>query len=701
MSDHELPTFDQPPDKGAGSEQAPQVKRTVTDTIELGDLLATVVVTNSGSVDLRGLKQAEFGKLLQAIPIPLLIIDQSGSIVFVNKAVSKVSYNHQDVVGKPFSSLFADPRNVAQVQALLRSVFSERKPRVLKGALKMGKGRIWGRTHLRSIRVREQQLVLALVENLTSEMKRVLLNEKYKRLVDLLPIGIVEFALVSPVSSEMAHDEVLGRILRARAVDGNAEFARIHGFKSVEECFGSELRELFPYEGQNKALYNRWITRSFAICFAETSEDVGVGKVRSLETMLLGITRNTRLLSFWLAKRDITDRQNLEDETLRAQKMESIAVLAGGIAHDFNNVLTGILGNVNLAKIWTSPKETAFQRLVEAEKGIMRAKDLTGQLLTFSKGGLPVKKPCSLKSLLQESVTFASMGSKVRLQFRIPDNLALVEADEGQIGQVINNVVINAIQAMPDGGDLIVTAKNVGVTPATGLPLNDGNYVRVSVKDTGIGIPEGYLNRIFDPYFTTKQKGSGLGLATAYSIVKSHDGFITMESEPAKGSTLHIYLPVSEDDLSMRVLPSPGPFRGTGKILLMDDEEMIREVARQMLEQMGYEVSVCAEGATLIELYKRNLSLGRPYDAIIVDLTVPGGIGGREALQELLKIDPRVKAIVSTGYSNDPVVAQFSRYGFKGAVSKPYGAAELHAVLRAVLGTKFTRSSPTSNQTSR
>ncbi len=682
MADKELPTFDAPED----AEHEDDISTTVTATIDLTEVLTTAELTTSASVDLRDIRQAEYGKLLQSIPIPVLFIDRRGVIVFVNKAVSTVVQDEWKILGTPFPDLFPDTREIQHVTRILESVFAERVPKAFKGVLKIGKQKIWGRTHLRSVRVKEQQLILALIEDLTPEKRRLLLNEKYRKLVDLLPIGIVEFGLTRPVSVDMPHEDALARVLQARAVDANAEFARLHGYERISELIGTRLRQVFPFEGQNGALYNTWIKRGFPISSAETKETSARGTPCYLENTLIGIVKHGRLLGFWLAKRDITERQALRDETLRAQKMESIGILAGGIAHDFNNILSAILGNINLARMWTDSEQKPYKRLVEAEKGALRAKDLTTQLLTFAKGGIPVKKICDLKVLVKESSTFALMGSNVGLRFSVPDDLWLVEVDEGQISQVIHNIVINAGQAMPDGGQVEVVAENVVVNPESGLPLSDGKYVKICVTDHGIGIPERFLSRVFDPYFTTKQKGSGLGLATAYSIVKSHQGSVSVESEISSGSTFFVYLPASDKCIAAQTAPQEKLLQGEGRILVMDDEEQVRSVAGEMLLHMGYEVELVQDGKTAVELYRKAMSEGRPFDAVIMDLTVPGGMGGKEAIKELLSVDPDIKAIVSSGYSTDPVMALPDEYGFKGVVSKPYYATDLYEVLQKVLG---------------
>jgi PAS domain S-box-containing protein len=687
MVDEKLPPFDDPEEEPKKPRNAERLQSTtdITETINFDACLTWEQLTSSASFDLRGIKQATYSKLLQAIPIPVFFVDKSRKITFVNKAFGKIAEDYLDVVGASFSALFYDPWEAKQAVSILDKVLSDRKPKVFEAVLQVGQGKIWGRTHLRSIRLREQQLILAIVEDLTAEKKRVLLNEKYKRLVDLLPIGIVEFDLTRSMSIDVPEQEAIPAILNAKAVDGNPEFARIHGFKRISDLMGSRAGDLLPFEGHNKALYRTWIREGFPISFAETKEPWENGTVRYLENTLIGIVNNNRLLGFWLATRDITGRQCLKEDTLRTQKLESIGILAGGIAHDFNNILTAILGNINLAKIHTRPKTKTYQRLVEAEKGAWRAKELTAQLLTFSKGGLPIKKVWPLGPLLKEATSFALMGSNVGLEFSIAEDLWPVEADEGQIGQVINNIVLNAGQAMPEGGEVHVTARNLVVTGETGLPLNDGKYVKVSITDKGVGIPENYIHRVFDPYFTTKQTGSGLGLATAYSIVKKHGGFVAVESRLSKGTTFNVYLPASEKTIPVEGVPLEEPLYGQGRILLMDDEEMVRDVAAEMLTHMGYEVVTARDGHEAIDLYRKAMEERPLFDAVIMDLTVPGGMGGKEAVKELLKTDPQTKAIVCSGYSNDPIMGRFAEYGFKGVVSKPYDAAQLQRVLREVM----------------
>ena len=382
---------------------------------------------------------------------------------------------------------------------------------------------------------------------------------------------------------------------------------------------------------------------------------------------------------------NITERHLLEEERLKTQKLESIGTLAGGIAHDFNNLLQGIFGYISMAKISLDREEKAFAMLDQAEKALHQSVSLTTQLLTFSKGGKPVKKRISLLPVIEDAAKFALSGSKSNCQLEIERDLWHVDADGGQVGQVIQNVVLNADHAMPEGGIVSVTAKNVLKPDKGHPPLPKGKYVEISVQDSGIGIPEKYLQKIFDPYFTTKEKGSGLGLATSYSIIRNHGGLIDVVSESGKGTTIRIYLPALEAEREFKETHLVSSVVRKGKVLVMDDENMVRTIAGELIKALGHEVDLAEHGEAAIEKYQAAMKSGEPFDIVILDLTVRGGMGGRNTVERLRVIDPGVRAVVSSGYSDDAVVADYEKYGFKARLTKPYNVEDLRDTLHTLL----------------
>jgi signal transduction histidine kinase/ActR/RegA family two-component response regulator len=408
--------------------------------------------------------------------------------------------------------------------------------------------------------------------------------------------------------------------------------------------------------------------------------------------------RMNRKIGIVMLLRDVTEKERLEDDRSRAEKLESLGVAAGGIAHDFNNLLTAILGNLALAMMEVDEETSLSTRLSTAKRACHRAQDLAQQLLTFAKGGAPVKKTASVRQLIEDTVRYALRDSRARCEFDIDPSLWSCEIDSGQIGQVVANLATNADQAMPGGGAIRIRCENYFVSDddedgGPALPLRAGRYVRISVEDEGIGIPSEYIAKIFDPYFTTKPKGSGLGLATAYSIVKNHDGHIGVESRTGSGTTFHVYLPASDREQPPsaaaaapgRVPDASAATGRTGKrVLVMEDEEVICMLVEATLAPEGYEVLSAADGREGIKLYKEALAEGKPFDLIITDLTMPGGMGGLDAIKRLREIDPAVVAIVSSGYANDPVMSRYREYGFCGGIAKPYEVGELLNLVRSL-----------------
>lgn len=387
--------------------------------------------------------------------------------------------------------------------------------------------------------------------------------------------------------------------------------------------------------------------------------------------------------------RDMSKRKKMEEELLKASKLESIGLLAGGIAHDFNNLLAVILGNISISKKRLDDREKVLERLGDAEKALKKAVELTRQLRTFAQGGEPSKNTEDIVSLLKEVTALSLSGSKVKYDLYVSEDIHHVEIDIGQISQVINNIIINAVQAMSEGGRIKVKAENYEVkTKEEELHANleIGKYVKVSIEDEGEGIPRENLNKIFDPFYSTKEKGSGLGLAICYSVIRKHDGKIEVESKPGKGTVFNVYLPASvEEDYSYPLEDKEIYYKGSGKILVMDDEDMVRKVVGEMLDYLGYNVEFARDGRKAIECYKKAMESGCPYDVIILDLTVAGGMGGEKAVKKIRELDPDVNAIVSSGYSHDTVMANYQSYGFKGFVAKPFRLEELSKVLHEVL----------------
>lgn len=383
--------------------------------------------------------------------------------------------------------------------------------------------------------------------------------------------------------------------------------------------------------------------------------------------------------------RDVTHLKKMEEDITRADKMQSIGILAGGIAHDFNNILTAVLGNLSLSMIDMAEDSKIYKRLFDAEHAALRAQDLTMQLLTFSKGGAPVRKAASVAELIRGSAEFVLRGSNVSVNYDIPDNLSPANIDLGQISQVINNLVINADQAMPNGGEIGIRVRDYEHDEIDNTSLIPGKYIRIDISDTGCGIDPDNLQRIFDPYFTTKDDGNGLGLATTYSIVRRHDGLVEVKSEPGQGTTFTIYLPATAEGNSDFVDHGNQNWKGEGRILVMDDEYSILNVAAISLKKMGFETDLTQNGQDAVDRYREAFNENNRYKVVLMDLTIPGGMGGEEAIAKILEIDPEVTAIVTSGYSNNPIMADYSSYGFKGYIKKPFKFQDLKETLRTVL----------------
>jgi signal transduction histidine kinase/ActR/RegA family two-component response regulator len=378
---------------------------------------------------------------------------------------------------------------------------------------------------------------------------------------------------------------------------------------------------------------------------------------------------------------EIAQRQQIEEELLRARKLESLGVFAGGIAHDFNNFLAVVQGNVELAKSQLDRDAPTQLMLDETARACKRAALLSSQLLTFSKGGAPIRRLVSLAAMITDAIPLARAGAQTSFDVCIPENLRSAEVDPGQIGQVLHNVLLNARQAMPGGGTIEIQAENVDRETATGIE----SRVRISIQDHGCGIPDEVLPRIFDPYFTTKPHGSGLGLATAYAIIARHGGNLTVQTKLGAGTEFIIDLPASEETPEPQVPLTTSIVKGTGRILAMDDEPALQFLMQNVLTKLGYEVQIAADGAEAIVLFENAKACGRGFDAVLLDLTICGGMGGIETAAKLKLLDSSVKLIVCSGYSEAPVASDLRKYGFDDTIPKPWTIASLSEVFRRVL----------------
>lgn len=391
--------------------------------------------------------------------------------------------------------------------------------------------------------------------------------------------------------------------------------------------------------------------------------------------------KDSAIIGVVLVFRDMTEKQKLIENAQRTDKLDSLGVLAGGIAHDFNNLLVGVFGYIDLARLKSKNDAFVSTYLDKALSVFNRAKDLTQQLLTFSQGGAPIRKTGTLELVITNSASFALSGSNIACEYQLAQDLWLCDFDENQIGQVIDNMVLNAQQVMPHGGKIVIQAENILISKSINSSIKEGNYIKISISDTGTGIPPDMLKRIFDPFFTTKQKGSGLGLATCYSIIHKHGGSIEVESVLGKGTTFKIFLPASKQKSVQTLSPSAVHHIGHGRILVMDDEAFIREIIGELLVLMGYTVIEAKDGEEALQKCEEALELGELIDCAILDITIPGGMGGKETIVKMRKKYPDMIIFASSGYSENPVMSKPTEYGFSGSIRKPYSPDELAETL--------------------
>lgn len=483
-------------------------------------------------------------------------------------------------------------------------------------------------------------------------------------------------------------DGVITTELNGTIVLMNRAAETITGWSNQEAC-GRSFDEVFQTVAPNRTRMLDTIVESDRVTGISKQDTLISKDGRELIIASSGSAiRDTKnkTIGVVMVFRDITDQIQREEELLKSKKLESIGVLAGGIAHDFNNILAAILGNISLALMDRELTEKTKKLLTGAEKASNRAKGLTQQLLTFSKGGSPVKEVSSLSNVIKESADFVLLGQKTACTFDIPEELWTADIDKNQISQVIQNIVLNGNQAMSLGGTIHISCKNIIGGKTTRLLDKGQKYVSISISDSGPGIPDHVIDKIFDPYFSTKEKGSGLGLSICHSIITKHDGLIDVESTQGEGTTFTIYLPTSGTPPVVEE-KAEANVRAThpATVMVMDDEELVREMCKEMLIEMGHTPILAVDGRQAVALYRQSLESDAPIDLTIMDLTIPGGMGGREAVKEVLQLDPKAKVIVASGYSNDPVMADYKTFGFQGAMTKPYRFEELAALINQIL----------------
>lgn len=480
-------------------------------------------------------------------------------------------------------------------------------------------------------------------------------------------------------------DAIFVHDMTSNIIDANKHACTKYGY-SIEKLKTMLVKDIdIPDHAKHIEERVQNLMKNGSVVFESVHRDVNGNQFPVEATATLGYYEGQQVVM--VICHDITKRKKAEEELLKTEKLESVGILAGGIAHDFNNILTGILGNIELAAIYTNKDSEAYSLLAEAIKASNRAKDLTQQLLTFSKGGDPVKRTSSIGNVITDSAKFVLHGSSVMCRFDIPDDLWKLDLDTGQISQVIQNIILNARQAMPKGGVIDIACRNIEDTEKEEQLLHPKKYVIITITDTGSGIPQSIIDKIFDPYFSTKQEGSGLGLAICNSIITKHEGYISVHSEEGKGTTVSIYLPASKSVVSEAEKNIYTSEKNSTKasVMIMDDEYIIRIMTKKMLELSGHEVLLAKNGVEAIKIYNEYLQKGSAIDVIIMDLTIPGGMGGKETVIEILKINPKAKVIVSSGYSNDPIMANCKEYGFKASLSKPFQIEEINSLISKIL----------------
>ncbi len=618
---------------------------------------------------------AYLSTVLDTMGSMVFVIDEQGIIEAVNKTVTGLlGYTKDELIGTEICEIasrqfWGNGDSYVEENSMSKCSFLTKDAQLIPCLVARSKAKLEGRV-LNVVSAQDLRPVVKLQHRLAEEKERLM--------VTLKSIG----------------DGVIVTDIGGNVILMNAVAEDLTGW-TEKEANGKSLDRVFRIIGANDeegvaSPFDKALRSARVVDLEEDTILVARdGSERMIKASCAPIKdEGQNIIGTVLVFQDITQEKIIREELIKTEKMESIAVLAGGIAHDFNNILSGIMGNIELAQMVTGREHKASRYLFQAAKAVLRAADLTKQLLTFAKGGEPIKEVASLEEVIRDSASFVITGSNVDCIFEFHDDLWPVEIDKGQISQVIQNLVINARHAMASGGTIRIECRNISEKEACSLAIRPvAKYVELKVKDAGGGIPEEYVDKIFEPFFTTKETGSGLGLSICHSIVKRHGGHIRVSSRSGRGTTFFIFLPALGDGpVEAREFDSMVVRPGSGRVLVMDDEEILRHVAKGLLESLGLDVVLARDGKEAIELFKKAQQEGKPFDVVVMDLTVKGAMGGLEATRELLSIDPGAKVIVASGYANDPIMASYREYGFCSYIVKPYTLEDLARVLYEVMG---------------
>ncbi|RPH51790.1 MAG: PAS domain S-box protein [Desulfobacteraceae bacterium] len=641
---------------------------------EIGDLYRTyheISLNLNKTVSILRTARREWELTFDSVPDAIFITDKEGKIGRLNFAASKLfKMKFTEMIGRPCYEVihrndiplcphkeFLDRGKTTreEIEAPDGNSFFE----IITTPLTDETGNIVGSVHI----------VVDITVRKTAEMALKESEQKYREIV------------------ENSMDMIFTCDLEGNCTSCNRAIEEITGY-TRDEIIGANYKTFFDKENTRKITEIRNKLYELGIQLKESTFEIITKDKRKLTIKVNAshIIKDGKKTGFLGIMRDVTEQQKLESHMIRTEKLEAIGTLAGGIAHDFNNILTAIMGYLNLAKLFPEDPETIQNYISKAETAVLGATGLTRQLLTFSRGGEPFRETIYIQPVIDEAASMAlGKSSSSTCEMHYGENIKPVDADRGQILQVMTNLLINARQAMPGGGTIVVAVKNVFVDGRNGRgSLPEGEYVSVSVGDEGVGIPQNNLQKIFDPFYTTKKEGSGLGLATSHSIIARHGGYIEVESLVGEGSVFTFYLPAAKGALRKSEVKKEKIIIGTGRILLMDDEADIRDLGLTILKKAGYEVDAVEDGEKAIDLYVEARAAGRPYKAVIFDLTIPGGFGGMDAMKVLKEMDPGIKGIVISGYSQDPVMSNPEKYGFSAALQKPFNITSLTHVLNSI-----------------